>query len=98
MHNFSYKFKKGERVGIVGVNGAGKSSFVKLLTEQYPPTSGKIIIGETVHFGYYDQEGLQLKADMTVIDVIREIADFIPLAKGLKMTAETLLEKFLFPR
>ena len=98
MHNFSYKFKKGERVGIVGVNGAGKSSFVKLLTEQFPPSTGKIIIGETVHFGYYDQEGLQLKADMTVIDVIREIADFIPLAKGLKMTAETLLEKFLFPR
>ena len=98
MANFSYKFKKGERVGIVGINGAGKSSFVKLLTEQFPPTTGKIIIGETVQFGYYDQEGLQLKSDMTVIDVIREIADFIPLAKGLKMTAETLLEKFLFPR
>lgn len=98
MYNFSYKFKKGERVGIVGVNGAGKSSFVKLLTEQFQASTGKIIIGETVQFGYYDQEGLQLKADMTVIDVIREIADYIPLAKGMKLTAESLLEKFLFPR
>ncbi len=98
MSNFSYKFKKGERVGIVGVNGAGKSSFVKLLTMQFPPTTGKIIHGETIQFGYYDQEGLQMKADMTVIDVIRDIADYIPLAKGLKLTAESLLEKFLFPR
>ena len=98
LSNFSYKFKKGERVGIVGVNGAGKSSFVKLLIGQLPVSQGKIIHGETLLFGYYDQEGLQLKGDMTVIDVIREIADYIPLAKGMKLTAESLLEKFLFPR
>jgi ABC transport system ATP-binding/permease protein len=98
MSNFSYKFKKGERVGIVGVNGAGKSSFVKLLIGQLPVSAGKIIHGETILFGYYDQEGLKMKGDMTVIDVIRDIADHIPLAKGMKLTAESLLEKFLFPR
>jgi ATP-binding cassette subfamily F protein uup len=96
--NFTYKFKKAERIGIVGVNGAGKSSFVKLLTGLIPVDTGKIVIGETVQFGYYDQEGLQLKGDKTVIDVIRDIAEYVPLAKGMKLTAETLLERFLFPR
>jgi ABC transport system ATP-binding/permease protein len=96
--NFTYKFKKGERVGVVGVNGAGKSSFVKVLTGLLPVDTGKVVVGETVHFGYYDQEGLQLKGDKTVIDVIRDIAEYVPLAKGMKLTAESLLEKFLFPR
>lgn len=95
---FTYKFKKGERLGIVGKNGSGKSTFLKLITNQLPPDTGKIVVGETIKFGYYGQEGLELSTDKTVIDVIREEADYIPLAKGLKLTAESLLEKFLFPR
>lgn len=98
MTSFSYKFKKGERVGIVGVNGAGKSTMVKLMVGETTVDSGKMVIGDTVLFGYYDQEGLDITNDKTVIDVIRDIAEFIPLAKGKKMTAETLLERFLFPR
>ncbi len=96
--HFHYKFKKGERVGVVGVNGAGKSTFVKVLTGELTPDTGKVIIGDTVVFGYYDQEGLQLKQDRMVIDVIRDIAEYIPLAKGLKLSAESLLERFMFPR
>lgn len=98
MSNFSYKFKKAERVGIVGINGAGKSSFVKLLIEQFAPDAGKIVIGETVQFGYYDQDGIKLAEDKVLIDVIRDIAEYVPLAKGGKITAESLLERFLFPR
>ena len=95
---FSYKFKRGERVGIVGPNGTGKSTLLKLLTRQITPDSGKIVAGDTLVFGYYDQEGLVLNEDKTVIDVIRDIAEYIPLEKGRKLTAESLLEKFLFPR
>ena len=96
--NFHYKFKKGERVGVVGINGAGKSTFIKVLTGEVPTDTGKVVIGETVVFGHYNQEGLQLNQDKTVLDVIRDIADYIPLAKGLKLSAESLLERFLFPR
>lgn len=96
--DFDYKFKKGERVGIVGHNGTGKSTFLKLITKEIKPTSGKIIVGETVVFGHYKQEGLQLTKDKMVIDVIRDIAEYIPLEKGQKLTAESLLERFLFPR
>jgi ATP-binding cassette subfamily F protein uup len=96
--DFHYKFKKGERVGVVGVNGAGKSTFIKVLTGEVPTDTGKVVIGETVVFGHYNQEGLKLNQDKTVIDVIRDIADYIPLAKGLKLSAESLLERFLFPR
>lgn len=95
---FSYKFKKGERLGVVGVNGAGKSTFIKMLTGLEPADTGKIVIGETVNFGYYGQDGLQVPESKMVIDVIRDIAEYIPLAKGLKLTAESLLEKFMFPR
>ena len=95
---FSYKFKKGERLGVVGVNGAGKSTFIKMITGLEPADTGKIIIGETVNFGYYGQDGLQVPESKMVIDVIRDIAEYIPLAKGLKLTAESLLEKFMFPR
>lgn len=98
MKSFSYKFKKNERVGISGVNGSGKSTFINLLTQQLEPDEGKVIKGETVKFGYYNQEGLKLKSDKRVIEVIRDIADFIPLEKGAKLTAEQLLERFLFPR
>ena len=95
---FSYKFKKGERVGIVGPNGSGKSTFLKLITQSLPPDTGKIVAGDTLVQGYYDQEGLVLNEDKTVLDVIRDIAEYIPMEKGQKLSAESLLERFLFPR
>jgi ABC transport system ATP-binding/permease protein len=96
--NFSYKFKKGERVGIVGKNGAGKSTLIKLITGEVETDTGKVVTGETVVFGHYNQDGLNLSEDKTIIDSIRDIAEYIPLAKGQKLTAESLLERFLFPR
>lgn len=96
--SFSYKFKKGERVGLAGSNGTGKTTFIKLLTKEIEPDGGKVIIGDTVVFGHYTQDNKGLNESHRVIDAIREIADYIPLAKGRKMTAETLLETFLFPR
>ncbi len=98
VHEFSYKFRKGERLGIVGPNGSGKSTFINLLTKRLRPDSGKIVVGDTVTFGYYHQEGLNLETDQRVIDVIRDVAEYIPLDKGKKLTAEQLLERFLFPR
>lgn len=94
--NFTYKFKTRERVGIVGRNGSGKSTLLRLMTGREKPDSGKIVIGETVQFGYYSQEGIQIKDDKRVIEVIREIADFIPLTKGKTLSASQLLERFLF--
>lgn len=96
--DFSYKFKKGEKIGVVGPNGVGKTSFIKLLTKELRPDAGKVVLGDTVEFGHYNQEGLLLREDKTVIQVIRDVAEYIPLKKGHKMTAETLLERFLFPR
>ncbi len=98
MDGFTYKFRKSERIGIVGPNGAGKSTFLKILTQQIKPDGGKIVVGDTIVFGYYTQDGLVAGDDKMVIDVIRDIAEYIPLDKGLKMSAETLLERFLFPR
>jgi ATP-binding cassette subfamily F protein uup len=98
IEGFSYKFKKGERVGVAGVNGAGKTTLIKILTKEISPTKGKVIIGDTVVFGHYHQDNDSLNEDLRVIDSIREIAEYIPLKKGRKMTAESLLEKFLFPR
>ncbi|MEM9920252.1 MAG: ABC-F family ATP-binding cassette domain-containing protein [Bacteroidota bacterium] len=96
--NFFYKFKKKERVGIVGPNGVGKTTFIKLLTKEIRPDSGKVIVGGTVVFGHYTQEGIQLLEDKRVIDVIRDIAEYIPLEKGAKLTAPQLLERFMFSR
>ena len=98
LNNFSYKFKKGERIGIVGPNGTGKSTILKLLTQQIEPDGGKIVVGDTIVFGYYTQDGLIVNEDKTVLDVIRDIAEYIPLEKGQKLSAESLLERFLFPR
>lgn len=95
---FDYKFKRGEKIGIVGKNGAGKTTLLKLLTKEIRPDGGKIVVGETINFGYYTQEGIQLKDDRRVIEVIRDIAEYIPLEKGKKLTAESLLERFMFPR
>ena len=96
--SFSYKFKKGEKVGIVGPNGAGKTTFLRLLTKEMRPDGGKVVIGGTIKFGYYTQSGMQLDQDRRMIDVVRDVAEYIPLEKGLKLTAESLLERFMFSR
>lgn len=98
LEEFWYKFQKGERVGISGPNGTGKTTFVNLLVGNIRPDKGKRIQGETVQFGYYTQEGLNVESDKRVIDVIRDIAEYIPLKKGLKMSAAALLENFMFSR
>ncbi|MBK8350111.1 MAG: ABC-F family ATP-binding cassette domain-containing protein [Saprospiraceae bacterium] len=98
LDGFTYKFKRGERIGIVGQNGTGKSTFLKILTQEIKPDGGKIVVGDTIVFGYYTQDGLVLNEDKMVIDVIRDIAEYIPLDKGQKISAESMLERFLFPR
>ncbi|MFA5573572.1 MAG: ABC-F family ATP-binding cassette domain-containing protein [Brumimicrobium sp.] len=98
LKKFNYTFQRKERLGIVGPNGVGKSTFLRIITGQETPDLGKVIIGETVVFGYYSQENIEVNEDMKVIDVIREVAEFIPLEKGREMSAAQFLEKFLFPR
>ncbi|WP_405569694.1 ABC-F family ATP-binding cassette domain-containing protein [Winogradskyella sp. Asnod2-B02-A] len=98
LKDFEYTFKKGERIGIIGKNGTGKSTFLNLLTETLQPDSGKVVIGETVKIGYYTQGGIKAKPNQKVIDVIKEFGDYIPLAKGRQISAQQLLEKFLFDR
>jgi len=95
---FSYKFKPNERVGIVGPNGVGKTSFLHLITQQLRPDAGKVVVGGNTVFGYYQQDGIQLQEDKRVIDVIQDIAEYIPLEKGLKLSAAQMLERFLFSR
>ncbi|WP_411768239.1 ABC-F family ATP-binding cassette domain-containing protein [Winogradskyella sp. A3E31] len=98
LDGFDYTFKKGERVGIIGKNGTGKSTFLNLLTENLQPDGGKIVIGDTVKFGYYTQGGIAVKPGQKVIEVIKEFGDYIPLAKGRQISAQQLLERFLFSR
>lgn len=98
VEGFSYKFKKKEKVGIIGRNGVGKTTFLELLTGTLRPDEGKVVVGANTVFGYYTQDGIILDDDKRVIDVIRDIAEYIPLDKGAKLTAEQLLERFLFPR
>ncbi|MDG2195002.1 MAG: ABC-F family ATP-binding cassette domain-containing protein [Polaribacter sp.] len=95
---FDYVFKRGERIGIIGKNGTGKSSFLNVITQKTSADGGKVIVGETVKFGYYTQHGIQIKKGQKVIEVIREFGDYIPLTKGRKITAGQLLERFLFDR
>lgn len=98
LEDFSYNFQRQERLGIVGPNGAGKSTFLNVILGQEELDKGKIVVGDTVVFGYYNQELLKVDDDKKVIDVIRDIAEFIPLEKGRQMSAAQFLEKFLFPR
>jgi ATP-binding cassette subfamily F protein uup len=98
LEGFNYKFKQKERIGIAGRNGVGKSTFLRLVTQEMRPDTGKVVIGDTIEFGYYSQEGIQLIEDKRVIDVVTDIAEFIPLEKGQKLTAPQLLERFLFSR
>ena len=98
LDGFDYTFKKGERIGIIGKNGTGKSTFLNLLTGSLNADGGKIVIGETVKIGYYTQGGITVKPEQKVIDVIRQFGDYIPLAKGRQISAQQLLERFLFDR
>ena len=98
LDNFSYNFQRKERLGIVGNNGTGKSTFLNIIQNREEVDRGKVVTGETVVFGYYSQELIQVDEDKKVIDVIRDIAEFIPLEKGKQLSAAQFLEKFLFPR
>lgn len=96
LDNFYYNFSRFEKMGIVGSNGTGKSTFVKMLLGKTAPDSGRFDIGETVRFGYFSQEGLQFREDQKVIDIITDIADYIDLGSGKHMTASQFLNYFLF--
>lgn len=98
LDKFEYVFQKGERIGIIGKNGTGKSTFLNILSGRDQPDSGKVIVGDTIKFGYYTQKGIEIKAGQKVIDVIREFGEYIPLMKGKQISAQQLLERFLFDR
>ncbi|WP_430426837.1 ABC-F family ATP-binding cassette domain-containing protein [Maribacter litoralis] len=98
LDKFEYVFQKGERIGIIGKNGTGKSTFLNILSGRDQPDSGKVIVGDTIKFGYYTQKGIKIKEGQKVIDVIREFGDYIPLMKGRQISAQQLLERFLFDR
>ncbi|NQX97936.1 MAG: ABC-F family ATP-binding cassette domain-containing protein [Flavobacteriales bacterium] len=98
LDDFNYIFKHKERVGIVGKNGVGKTTFLDIILDKQQLDSGRIEHGETVVFGYYTQSGMKLKDNKKVIETIKDIAEVIPLAKGKKLTAAQLLERFLFPK
>ena len=91
-------FKRSEKIGIVGKNGVGKTTFIKMIMDELDPDSGKIVIGDTVKFGYYNQKGMAFKPGKKVIEVVKDIAESIPLEKGKTITALQLLEKFFFPK
>lgn len=97
LDDFTYLFKRRDRVGVVGKNGAGKTTFLNMLAGLEKPDAGKLLIGQTLVMGYYTQEGLQLKEDMRVIDVVREVAEILPLKKGKYYTAAQLLDHFMMP-
>ena len=96
VNDFSYKFKPGERIGIVGKNGVGKSTFLNMLLGIEEPDSGRVTKGDTITFGYYSQKGLEIKDDRRIIDVVKDIAEYIELNRGEKLTASQLLKRFLF--
>ena len=97
LRDFDYVFKRGERIGLIGKNGVGKSTFLNLITRQLAPDSGKIIVGDTVTFGYYRQEGIRFDESKTVIDAIRDIAEVLHYGKDQVYTADQLLSHFMFP-
>ena len=98
LDNFSFDFQRGERIGIIGKNGTGKSTFLNLITGTIPPDSGKVIVGDTIKIGYYTQSGINPKPGQKVIDIIKEYGEYIPLTKGKIISAGQLLERFLFDR
>ncbi|UUC47217.1 ABC-F family ATP-binding cassette domain-containing protein [Flavobacterium cerinum] len=98
LNGFDYTFNRGERIGIIGKNGTGKSTFLNILTQTIEPDNGKVIIGETIKVGYYTQSGINPKPEQKVIDIIKEYGEYIPLTKGRTISAGQLLERFLFDR
>ena len=98
LDNFNYNFQKSDRIGIIGKNGTGKSTFLNILTGTMQPDNGKVITGDTIKFGYYTQGGITPKPEQKVIDILREFGDHIPLKKGRTISAQQLLERFLFDR
>ena len=98
LNKFNYNFLRGERVGVIGKNGTGKSTFLNLLTSAITPDSGKIVVGDTIKFGYYTQDGIEVQQGQKVIEVIQKYGDYIPLLKGRTLSAGQLLERFLFDR
>ena len=97
LSGFDYTFKNGERIGIIGRNGVGKSTFLNIITQSLEADSGKINVGETIVYGYFTQKGIQLKQDKRVIEVLKDIAEVIVMSDGKKITASQLLEHFMFP-
>ena len=97
LNGFDYTFKNGERIGIIGENGVGKSTFLNIITQSLEPDSGKINVGETIVYGYFTQKGIQLKEDKRVIEVLKDIAEVIVMSDNNKITASQLLEHFMFP-
>ncbi len=97
LDNFSYTFKKGDRIGIVGKNGSGKSTLLNIITGALQPDAGKVVAGDTISFGYFRQEGLQFDESKKVIDIVKAIAEEIILADGKKVSASQFLDFFLFP-
>ncbi len=97
MNNFSYTFKKGDKIGVAGKNGTGKSTLLNIVTGAIKPDNGKVLVGETTVFGYYQQGGLEFKEEERVIDVVKNIAEYITMADGKNMTASQVLTHFLFP-
>ncbi|MFN9801314.1 MAG: ABC-F family ATP-binding cassette domain-containing protein, partial [Bacteroidota bacterium] len=98
LDGFDYVFKTGERVGLVGRNGSGKTTFLNLLTRAEQPDGGKVVVGDTVVFGYFSQSGIPLKEGQRLLESVREVADFIPLSRGKTITAAQMLERFMFPK
>jgi len=98
LNGFDYVFKNRERIGIVGRNGTGKTTFLNMIVQQLIPDMGKVVVGETVSFGYFNQTGMVLKEGQRLLECVREVADFIPLTKGKTITASQMLERFMFPR
>ena len=96
IEDFSYVFKRGEKIGIVGPNGVGKSTFLNILTEQLRPDSGRVIVGQTIQFGFYTQAGMTARDDMRVIDIVRDVAEQIELDNGKEMSAHQFLTYFGF--
>jgi len=96
IENFSYNFQRGERVGIIGKNGTGKSTFLNIINGNLAPDTGRVTIGETIKIGYYTQDGIKIKPGQKVIDVVKEYGEYIPLNKGKIISASQLLERFLF--
>ncbi|MDP3467134.1 MAG: ABC-F family ATP-binding cassette domain-containing protein [Daejeonella sp.] len=97
INDFSYTFKKGDRIGVAGKNGTGKSTLLNIITGDIKPDSGKVIVGETTVYGYYRQGGLEFKDDERVIDVVKNVAEYITMADGKTLTASQVLTHFLFP-